>query len=139
MKENLYIWESKVRDYEVDGQGIVNNATYLNYLEQSRNEYARAVGIDFVEYYQEGYHFVVAGVDIEFKNSLRAADEYYVTTKLCEFNEKRMHFLQEIYRKKDDKLMAKALVKTACMDIHTRKACMPEKLNAILVAIHHPR
>lgn len=30
----------KVRDYEVDSQGIVNNANYLHYLEITRHDFA---------------------------------------------------------------------------------------------------
>ena len=37
-----------VRDYECDFQGIFNNAVYLNYLEHTRHEYARSVGLDVV-------------------------------------------------------------------------------------------
>ena len=35
----------KVRDYEVDAEGIVNNANYLHYLEHTRHEFCEEAGL----------------------------------------------------------------------------------------------
>ena len=44
-----YIYEltMKVRDYEVDAEGIVNNANYLHYLEHTRHEFCEQAGLTF--------------------------------------------------------------------------------------------
>lgn len=49
MEPQRYIFEMpmKVRDYEVDSQGIVNNANYLHYLEHTRHEFCEARGFTF--------------------------------------------------------------------------------------------
>jgi len=46
-----YVFETRmrVRDYECDLQGIVNNAVYQNYLEHARHEFLHEVGIDFAQ------------------------------------------------------------------------------------------
>lgn len=46
MENNEYIYtlEIAVRDYEVDSEGIVNNANYLHYLEMTRHEFCRGLG-----------------------------------------------------------------------------------------------
>ena len=41
----IYELEMKVRDYECDLQGIVNNANYQHYLEHTRHEFLTSVGI----------------------------------------------------------------------------------------------
>ena len=39
----------KVRDYETDSQGIVNNANYLHYLEMTRHAFCEWRGFSFGE------------------------------------------------------------------------------------------
>ena len=39
--------EMKVRDYECDLQGIVNNANYQHFMEHSRPELLDSLGVNF--------------------------------------------------------------------------------------------
>ncbi len=41
--------EFSVRDYECDLAGMVNNASYLNYLEHARHQFLKGRGIDFAQ------------------------------------------------------------------------------------------
>lgn len=127
-QENFSKWESTVRDYELDAQGIVNNATYINYFEQCRNNYGRSFGIDYYEFHKAGFDFVVAALEVQYRYPLRAGDEYYVTAKITGHDEKRIHFEQEIHLKKEDKLAAKAAIHIACVNCKTGKSCIPELL-----------
>lgn len=128
MNQKTHRWDSKVRDYELDAQGIVNNANYVNYFEQCRNDYGRALGIDFYEYHKAGYDLVVAGIEIQYRAPLRSQDEFYVTAKISQITDKRVIFEQEIKSTKSDRLVAKALVTTACIDHKTGRSCMPASL-----------
>ena len=128
MEEPLFTWEFKVRDYELDSLGIVNHATYLNYFEHCRNEFAKSMGIDFYGLHQAGYDLVVAGVEVKYRAPLRSGDEFYVTAKVVEYNEKRMSIAQEIRYKRDRGLVAQALVSIACVDQKTGKSCLPDRL-----------
>lgn len=44
MAQYVYELEMKVRDYECDLQGIVNNANYQHYLEHTRHEFLTMTG-----------------------------------------------------------------------------------------------
>lgn len=63
-----YIFEMplKVRDYEVDSQGIVNNANYLHYLEHTRHEFCEARGFTFRDMQKQGIDPVVTKIEIEY-------------------------------------------------------------------------
>lgn len=47
MDKYIYELEMKVRDYECDLQGIVNNANYQHYLEHTRHEFLLSTGVSF--------------------------------------------------------------------------------------------
>ena len=45
MEKYIYELKMKVRDYECDLQGIVNNANYQHYLEHTRHEFLTSVDV----------------------------------------------------------------------------------------------
>ena len=44
MEKYVYSIDIKVRDYELDAEGIVNNANYLHYLEYTRHCFCEDCG-----------------------------------------------------------------------------------------------
>lgn len=64
----------KVRDYEVDAEGIVNNANYLHYMELTRHEFCEMAGLTFREMHARGLDPVVTKVEITYRNSLGLGD-----------------------------------------------------------------
>lgn len=71
-----YIYELpiKVRDYEVDAEGIVNNANYLHYLEHTRHEFCEQAGLSFREMHAQGYDPVVSRIEVRYLRSLGLGD-----------------------------------------------------------------
>ena len=70
----------RVRPYECDTNGHVNNANYLNYLEYGRFEHMRAIGIDYQELRKAGYGVFVARIEIDYKKPAVFDDELIVKT-----------------------------------------------------------
>ncbi len=111
-----YIYElpMKVRDYECDLQGIVNNANYQHYLEHTRHEFLLSVGVSFAELHRQGVDPVVARISMAFKTPLRSGDEFLSKLYLKKEGIKYV-FYQDIFRKSDGKAAIKSVVETVCV------------------------
>ena len=72
----IYELKMKVRDYECDLQGIVNNANYQHYIEHTRHEFLLSTGISFARLHAEGIDPVVARLTMAFKTPLKSGDEF---------------------------------------------------------------
>lgn len=104
----------KVRDYECDLQGIVNNANYQHYLEHARHEYIQTLGLSFSELHDQGIDVVVARLEMAFKTPLKSKDVFSVTVDLKKEG-LRWVFRQNIYREPDQSLVVKAKVDAVCL------------------------
>lgn len=114
MANYIYELEMKVRDYECDLQGIVNNANYQHYLEHTRHEFLQQTGASFAKLHEKGVDPVVARINLAFKTPLKSGDEF-----VCKLYLKkegiRYVFYQDIFRKADNKIVLKGVVETVCL------------------------
>ena len=114
MKDYIFELPMKVRSYECDFESIVNNAVYQNYLEHTRHEFLIAHGLDVVELHRQGIDTVVAHINIAFKSPLHDNEEFLSKLNVKKEGLKYV-FYQDIYRKKDEKLIIKATVDIVCI------------------------
>ena len=114
MVNYIYSHRDKVRDYECDVQGIVNNANYQHYLEHARHEFLLSHGVSFMDLHNRGTDAVVARITMQFKTALRSRDEYDVKIWVKKEGLKWV-FMQDIFRVEDDKLCVRAQVDTVCL------------------------
>lgn len=110
----VYCLELKVRDYEVDSQGIVNNAIYLHYLEHTRHMCCEDNGLSFRDMSEDGLVPVVRKIEIEYLHSLGLADQFVSCLNLHRHGA-RFIFSQDIYRLPDMLPIVKADVTIVCM------------------------
>ncbi|MDR2963596.1 MAG: acyl-CoA thioesterase [Bacteroidales bacterium] len=110
-----YEIELKVRDYELDLQGIVNNSVYQNYLEHARHEYLLAHNVDFAALHAERIDLVVTRVEIDYKDSLKSQDRFVVKTSMSKEGNVRIVFHQRIERLPDQKTMIAAKITGVCL------------------------
>ena len=109
MDRELFRYEMKVRDYECDIQGVVNNANYQHYFEHARHEFLLSEGVSFSKLHNEGIDFMVSKAVIEYKVSLRGDDRFVVAIDMKREGIKLV-CLQNIYRLPDNKLCAKGRI-----------------------------
>lgn len=104
----------KVRDYECDLQGIVNNANYQHYTEHARHEMLLDMGLSFADLHRQGIDVVVARITLAYKKPLRSDDEFIVRTR-AEKEGVRYVFHQDILRLPDEQLACRAKVDIAAV------------------------
>lgn len=111
MKEYIFKLTEKVRDYECDLQGVVNNSNYQRYMEHTRHEFLESLGENFGRMHDEGLDAFVSHVEISFKTSLRSGDSFISCLNVYKKGVKLV-FEQDIYRASDGALATKGVVES---------------------------
>lgn len=109
MKDYIFEIQLKVRDYECDIQGVVNNAVYQSYLEHARHEYLLSKDKSFKELTTQGVLLMVSRIEMDFKKSLSSTDLFTVQLR-TERQGVKLVFFQDIVRLSDQALCLKAKV-----------------------------
>lgn len=130
MSDYIFTLEISVRDYELDSEGIVNNANYLHYLEHTRHAFIKHRGYTFAQMAADGIMPVVSRIIINYKSALRSGD--VMLSKLwVEHRGVRFVFHQDIYNRATDTLVVKAEVTVVILENGqlSRGAMLWQKLN----------
>jgi len=121
MEQDKYFFtlEIEVRDYELDSEGIVNNAVYLHYLEHTRHAFVKQEGIPFGSLTSEGLVPVVRRMTIDYHTPLRSGD-VMLSRLWIEREGARFIFYQDIFKKHSGELVVSAAVTIVCMERNGR-------------------
>ncbi len=128
MMHPIYELAFKVRDYECDLQGIVNNSVYQNYLEHTRHEFLEQTGFSFAQMHDDGIDAVVIRVEIDYKFPLRSGDRFICRLRLGREGKLRYLFYQDIIRESDQKLIIQAKVTTTTISAEKGRPIYAEAL-----------
>ncbi|MGL4603806.1 MAG: acyl-CoA thioesterase [Iodobacter sp.] len=117
--------EIKVRGYHLDLYGHVNNARYLEFLEEAR--WALVDESGGLEWFtQERLALVISRVDIRYKRPATMGDVLKIETHMASLGEKEGIIHQRIVRADNDKLVAEADVTFAVIHAKTPGAMLLE-------------
>lgn len=112
--------EIVVRSTEIDVNGHVNNAKYLEYLEWGREEWYERAGLHYDTFTQMGIQTVTVNININYRKECRQGDRLTIRTRPGRMGRTSYALNQEILNQHGE-LCADAVVTSVTMDIATRK------------------
>jgi thioesterase-3 len=105
----------KVRGYHEDRFGHVNNARYLEFLEEGRWDYLESRG-PRGGFGSLGVFPVVVHLAISYRRPASAGDTLRITTEVVEVSSRKIVMHQEIYQQATEKLCCDADVSIVLVD-----------------------
>jgi acyl-CoA thioester hydrolase len=121
----------RIRHYECDAYGHVNNTNYLRYMQETAFDASAAVGYDMARYQALGHHWLVRETEIEYLAPLRYGDSVRVKTWVEDFHRVRSRRAYELTRVSDDALVARGTTDWVYLDQQTgRPARIPPEMAA---------
>jgi acyl-CoA thioester hydrolase len=135
--KTIYHWHSEVRDYEVDFQGIVNNAVYMNYLDEARSRMLLQMGMNLKTLADHDIHLVVLDAHLHFKAPLKFNDAFYIVSQISRVGKLRYVIDQQILLQETQQIMLEA--KTTCCGVNakTGKPCVVAALASVASLKQH--
>ena len=110
----------KVRGYHLDMYQHVNNARYLEFLEEARWDFIESK-INLNEWMNKGLGFVVVNININYRRSAFLNQILNIQTRISKFNVKSATIEQKIYLDDTDTLVTEADVTFVIVDIKSGK------------------
>ena len=122
----MFEYHLKAKGYELDSYNHVNNAVYLNYMEQARWEIMRDQKL-LDKLQSSGKKLVVTEVHVKYIREIRLFDEIVVLTKIKK-EAPYLVFQHKIKNKTNGLFAAKANVKTILLDSDNMPEDIPDDL-----------
>ena len=117
----------RVRTYECDRYGHVNNANYLNYLEYARYELLRDIGFEYERAVGAGFGVFVARIEIDYKKPALTDDLLHIATWPLKKGAVSGVLAQEIRR--GDDILAAAKVTWVFVDSKGQPVRIPKEFD----------
>lgn len=121
-----------VRSTEIDVNGHVNNAKYLEYLEWGREDWYEQHGFDYLTLKQMGLVTVVAHVEADFRREATQNDRLQITTGLVHVGNTSLRMVQQISNDTGDIVLdAQFVIVCVNPDSH-QKVRVPQVIRALI-------
>ena len=110
----------KIRGYHIDYFQHVNNARYLEFLEEGRWHYSEKNNLISI-FHHKGISHVTVNININFKRSAVVGEILRIETSVIKKNRKSVTMLQQVFLNDSDTLIADAQVTNVFLNINSGK------------------
>lgn len=109
-----------LRYSDTDQMGVIHHSMYAQYLEQSRTEYFRKLGHEYIDIEASGVIFPVYDIHITYHQSIRLGETIYVDTHIDKVTPVKIVF-KHVFYTQGDTVKARASSTLVCVDKETFK------------------
>ena len=111
----------RIRFYECDAYGHVNNSNYARYMQEAAFDASAAAGFADDEYERINLIWLIRDTEIEYIRPLRYGDTAEVTTWVEDFRRVRSRRRYEVRRAGEDEVMARGVTDWVLLDRQTHR------------------
>lgn len=127
-------YKLRVRSYNLDSFGHVNNAVYFNYLEEARCDYLEQLGVSFTDFHRlQAFAFVI-GAEIAYKSPAKFNDLLDIRGQFRDIRRSSFGTHYEIFNETTGKLCAVAKMSFAFVNNEGKVIAMPALFRDKMVA-----
>jgi acyl-CoA thioester hydrolase len=116
-----FTWRTRVRTYELDQFEHVNNANYLNYMQEAATQASAEAGFSWDWYNANGCTWFIRKISIRYYEPAHYADEIEVKTWVSDLRRVRSHREYDITRPSDTTRLARARADWVFLDTQTQQ------------------